>query len=311
MADVSTAETTPNTESKAQREARLRRERRNAKLQAGGSERLSKISSVSGRPAAAQAELARTPSTPQDNTSSTRQQAGGKNSSTVNSDDPAEVDISQMFRSPPQATNETGQQDLFQQMLRTNGDETSGGQGGSTEQMQDDPMMRMMQQMLGTMGGDMQSGGTTEPRTRASPGMFDTALGGSQEGDWGSVDNLWRIVHALFSFLLGLYAVSTLSFSGSFLSRSEYVTDPIGPRLFWMFATAELGLQTTRYFVDRGRLPPDSITGKIAAFLPEPYSGYIKVLSRYSIIYTTVVSDALVVVFILGAVAWWKESTNS
>lgn len=45
----------PSGESDAQRQARLRRERRNAKIQAGGSERLNKITSMSGRPAAAEA----------------------------------------------------------------------------------------------------------------------------------------------------------------------------------------------------------------------------------------------------------------
>ena len=55
MAESETPEGSPGPESKTQREARLRRERRNAKIQAGGSERLNKISSMSGRPAAAEA----------------------------------------------------------------------------------------------------------------------------------------------------------------------------------------------------------------------------------------------------------------
>lgn len=42
-------------ESKAQEQARLRRERRNAKIQAGGASRLAQITSLSGRPAAAEA----------------------------------------------------------------------------------------------------------------------------------------------------------------------------------------------------------------------------------------------------------------
>lgn len=39
------------TESPAQKQARLRRERRNAKLQTGGSARLNAITNLSGRPA--------------------------------------------------------------------------------------------------------------------------------------------------------------------------------------------------------------------------------------------------------------------
>lgn len=52
MADTDSA---PPGETDNQRQARLRRERRNAKLKAGGSERLNKITSLSGRPAAAEA----------------------------------------------------------------------------------------------------------------------------------------------------------------------------------------------------------------------------------------------------------------
>lgn len=55
MADTEATDDSTATESKTQREARLRRERRNAKIQAGGSERLNKITSMSGRPAAAEA----------------------------------------------------------------------------------------------------------------------------------------------------------------------------------------------------------------------------------------------------------------
>ena len=289
--------TPPSTESKTQREARLRRERRNAKLQAGGSERLSKISSVSGRPAAAAADLSRTPSIPQDNSSAGRRERSSSNSNTnTNDDDPAEVDISKMFQQPSRNTNVEEQQQIFREMLRANGNEGAGAQGqGSREDMAEDPMMRMMQQMLGTSNANGQ--GSAE--------MFGSASD-RQTTETRDAEFLWRIVHAMFSFLLGLYAVSTLSFTGSSLSRSAYVTDSLGPRLFWMFATAEVVLQTTRYFVDRGKLPPSGWMGKLSAFLPEPFAGYIRVLNRYSITYTTVVSDALVVLFILGVTAWWR-----
>jgi hypothetical protein len=41
----------PNEESPAQKQARIRRERREAKIKAGGSARLEKITNLSGRPA--------------------------------------------------------------------------------------------------------------------------------------------------------------------------------------------------------------------------------------------------------------------
>jgi len=54
MADTTAADMTravPTEESQAQKAARLRREKRNAKILNGGSDRLNKITSLSGRPA--------------------------------------------------------------------------------------------------------------------------------------------------------------------------------------------------------------------------------------------------------------------
>lgn len=51
-----------DTESPAQRAARLRREKRNAKIQAEGSDRLARITQLSGRPAPAPEERLSHPS---------------------------------------------------------------------------------------------------------------------------------------------------------------------------------------------------------------------------------------------------------
>ena len=306
----STPSTPPTTESKAQREARLRRERRNAKLQGGGADRLSKITSLSGRPAAAQAELEKG-SQPQRGKSPVPQQTPGENGSAQpgagSASDPAEVDLSTMLQSQQQMPNAEQQQRMFREMLRASADNTTDEPGARPpESMEDDPMVRMMQQMLGSMGGD----GGQQPGEGLPPGLADMFGGGQQQQQEqprvGSGESVWRIVHFLTSMMLSIYAVTTLSFTGSSLSRSQYVTDPIGPRLFWMFATAEVVLQSTRYFLDGGRLPQIGLLGKVAGFLPEPYANYIRILQRYGVIYTTIVADALVVVFVLGCVAWWK-----
>jgi hypothetical protein len=73
-----------------------------------------------------------------------------------------------------------------------------------------------------------------------------------------------------------------------------------------MFATFEVVLQTSRYFIEKGQLQGKGMLNTVAQFLPEPYSGYVKVIGRYSVIYSTVVSDAMVVVFVLGAASWWN-----
>lgn len=39
---------------------------------------------------------------------------------------------------------------------------------------------------------------------------------------------------------------------------------------------------------------------------PESYAGYFGTVGRYSVIYNTIVSGAMVVVFVLSATRWWK-----
>ena len=150
-----------------------------------------------------------------------------------------------------------------------------------------DPLMRMMQQVMSNQ---------QQPAQQAQP---------SNEG------YVWRIVHALFALLLALYIALSSTFNGSKLSRSTSLPDNeansgVTPQLFWIFATAELVLQSTRYFVEKGRLPETGWLGMVGSVLPEPFRGYVAVIARYGIMWTTVVSDAMVVVFVLGALAWWK-----
>ncbi|KAB8346248.1 hypothetical protein FH972_023293 [Carpinus fangiana] len=299
---MSDAAAEPSGESAAQKQARLRRERRNAKLQAGGSDRLNKITSLSGRPAAAEAFATPSPSASPQPTSN----ATGFNPLQHNDADPEEVDITTMFQRPG-LHDPTGadQQALLQQLLR--GGPSGAGPpnhrlDGATPDEQaamNDPMMQMMQQMMGGgpgMGGPPGADGL--PPGLAS--MFGQGFGAQQQQQQQQAprpDYAWRIAHALFAVILAVYVAT-------------WTTTPNQPqsvftRPFWIFTTAELILQSTRYFVDGGKLPPGGLLSTVAGFLPQPYAGYIQTASRYSLIYSTIVSDAMVVIFVLGARAWW------
>lgn len=227
--------------------------------------------------------------------------------SSVHSEDPEEVDISQMFqRSRPDASM-GNQNDLFRQMLMGAGPlgaqgENSTGMPGQGLPRGEDPIMAMMQQMMGGSGGP--GGGAGIP-----PGLASMLGGGGIPGQAKApVDPtviIWRIVHAVCALLLGIYTVSSMTFSGSKVAR-EYSDLAGPPKLFWMFTTMELVLQSTRYFMDGGHLPPSGILGTVGQFLPEPYSGYVRMFGRYSVYYTAVMSDVSVVIFVLGLTAWWK-----
>lgn len=196
---------------------------------------------------------------------------------------------------------------MFRQMLMSpeyNGTGQPGAQlpQGADSPGQDDPIMRMMEQMM-SGGGPGGAGGL--PPGLAS--MFGGAGDGQQQPEPdNTADGLWRVVHAVCALLLAWYSVSGSSFAGSKLARAGLTGGPAGPQLFWMFTTVQLVLQSTRYFLDRGQLPALGILTTIGSFLPEPYANYVRMVSRYSIIYTTIVSDAMLIVFVLGCVAWWK-----
>lgn len=190
--------------------------------------------------------------------------------------------------------------------------------------------MAMLQQMMGGAGGV--PGGT--PGAGPQPGgpgdlppglanMF-SAMGGAGAGSAPAPSPeqssawLWRLVHSVFSLGLAIYIVLQTPFTGSKLSRTTALTavddDWTAPatrsqefaHFFYMFATFEVIMQSSRYFIEKGQLQGSGILSTVAGFLPPPYGGYVRTIGRYGVIYTTVVSDAMVVVFVLGATSWWN-----
>ncbi|KAF2711983.1 hypothetical protein K504DRAFT_464087 [Pleomassaria siparia CBS 279.74] len=303
-------------ESSAQQQARLRRERRAAKIAAGGASRLQAISSLQGgtyRDVEKDVPARPTP-TPATGTSTP---------------DPEEVDISQHYtpslgpaRLPsPFAFNGNGTPPPF----------PDPGQGSDPNQ---DPMMMMLQQMMGGGGGGMpgMSGMPPMPGQPGQPGDLPPGLanlfsamsgGGSEPSPDQSSAWIWRLVHSIFSLCLAIYIVLQTPFTGTKLSRSP-AASPGDPdwsidstpsetfrHFFYIFATSEVVLQSSRYFIERGQLQGSGILSSIGQMLPEPYAGYVRVIGRYSVIYSTVVSDAMVIVFVLGAVSWWTGGAIS
>lgn len=117
----------------------------------------------------------------------------------------------------------------------------------------DDPMLAMLQQMMSTGGGMPGMGpGMQVPPGMAMPpgmeglagmlGMQDPATAGKDWGGW------WRALHALCTFVLGLWAVKATgwSFSGSLAQRLESASMAVGEKpvcffsLPWFVFYAEL-----------------------------------------------------------------------
>ena len=303
MADVATATGSGELENETpnQRQARLRREKRQKKMAEQGEDRLARIKALNGGIAPPD-EVLGGPAVP-----------GSQNATVV--DDPEEVDISQNpsgYGTPSKQNVDANQNPLAAAMLQMQQQEAKTQQEGGAE---DDPMMKMMQNMMSLMGGNPNDPNAKPPEL---PPMVKAMLGGGQAGSeevppaTGSV-YMWKIVHAIFAFILATYMALTSTFNGSKMARSQSVYTEsegygFGRRLFLIFCTAELLLQSTRYFVEKGQLQGPGLFATVAnsGVVPEPWAGYVRVTGRYVAIAQTIFADAMVIVFVFGAMAWWS-----
>jgi len=178
-------------------------------------------------------------------------------------------------------------------------------------------MMKMLQQMMGGMPGA--DGQGSEGPGGLPPGLAAMLGAGGMAGMSGppteqdTYGYLWKIVHAMFALILGIYVTATShAFTGD-ISRGGIlgVGHEGGRNVFWAFATAELMLQSSRFFLEKGGgTQLGGWMGIVGNMLPEPYKDWLMLAARYSGIWSTVVEDGMVVVFVVGVVAWWKGAVG-
>ncbi|GAB0134992.1 hypothetical protein EsDP_00003344 [Epichloe bromicola] len=307
---------------RASEQARLRRERREARIKSGGADRLNKITGIGGR-VVGETDPATpvVPAEPAEPAAATT----SPETTTPSHADPDEIDISQHFygpnatsrRVPAGAGADLGEAQLRQMMLGFDrprpGQSSSGTPGsGSMPNMEDDPMMKMMAQMMGGAGG---------PGSSPFPGMPPTTgLPGQQSPPQPSpYHTIWRLIHALVALGLGFYLALFTTFSGTRAEREaaavahhqqHLAADDENERrrriFFWTFATSEAVLLTTRLLLDKGRAPPPGLMWTIVGFIPEPFKGYLAVGLKYGQIFTTVRTDILTCMFVLGVCSWLR-----
>ena len=224
-----------------------------------------------------------------------------------------------------------------------------GGQPAGTpppgmEGMDQDPMMKMLSQMMaGGMPGPGEPGGAGANPFAGTDmenlfgGLAGMPGGGgmpnplqqqAQQAEADKTARLWRIVHAIFALGLGLYVVLTTTFTGTRAEREQGTIasrggdgdgDEIGyasydarveqtrAYFFYLFSSVEAVLLTTRYLLlDRSSAPPTGILWSVAGFLPDPFQRYLRHGLRYFQIFSTVRTDLLVCVFVLGVCCWLR-----
>lgn len=236
--------------------------------------------------------------------------------------DPDEVDISTPSYSHTHILKdaEASAEDEIRRLLRGPVDRTPPLDDGSSQfgmNVANDLFPNVLQQLMGGstvmeggrgQGGNRDQGGLP-PGLAAMLGVDGPSQGEKQPSNKSKY--MWNIAHAFGALALGVYMVFITAFDGAQFSRwddNRAVKAEAGVRFFWAFVTAQLVLQSSRYYLerDRGALSGEGWMNMIAGIVPEPWRSRALLFSRYSVICSTVMQDAMVVVFVLGCMAWWE-----
>ncbi|RDA84748.1 hypothetical protein CP532_6939 [Ophiocordyceps camponoti-leonardi (nom. inval.)] len=282
---------------RASEQARLRKERREAKIKAGGSARLNKISGIGGRIVG---ESEQFPDPPVEIASETN----------FGSANVASRDVAPAFSEAQ-----------LRQMMMGGSPVSPAARGQDTgTEAEDDPMMKMMAQMMSNFNDPSSSSSSPFPNNFPFPQQ------GQQQGIKATdrYTLTFRLLHAVLSTSLGIYLSHALSpassppFTGTRPDREAQILDFSASAedddvlqrrrltFFWLFATAETLLLSSRFFLDKGRQPPPGLLWSAVGFLPDPLRGYVSVVLRYGQIFMTVRADILACVFVLGVACWCR-----
>ncbi|KAK5559784.1 hypothetical protein LTR46_001533 [Exophiala xenobiotica] len=285
-------------ETPAQRQARIRRQKREAKITGAAAERLDKITRLSGR-------------TPE----------SMRNDSPLAT--PSQPSTPSQVSTPPYAAQNASanptleqvraQEEFFKAMLRQPMEQD----GQTPQQEPEDPMMKMLQAMMGGMGGMPGMGGMgsmdgaydpnvpggggigSVPGISADdiskmtgvPSFLTNMFMGGQKAPPTQAEiqatRLWKVLHVIFAVVAGLYLVLCIN-----KATEAFGENPPAPATFQnpfiVFATGELLVQGTRVLTS-------GHSGKSGFGL------WIQTARE-------IIGDGAIVVFLLGIACWWKGS---
>ncbi|OCT44238.1 hypothetical protein CLCR_00662 [Cladophialophora carrionii] len=266
-------------ETPAQRQARIRRQKREAKITGTAAERLDKITRLSGR-------------TPE----------SMRNESPASTPPATSTPPPQTAPSPATATSSltpdqvNAQEEYLRSILRQ-----PLPQEGQGQTQQEDPMLKMLQAMMGGMDGasDPSAPDGMGAMPGLSPDDISKATGlppfltnmvmGNQKAPPSPAEiqatRIWKLVHVVFAILAGLYLVFNIH-----KSMQTYGENPPAPATFQnpfiVFLTGELLLQSARVLTKGG-------SGKSGIGL------WIQMGKE-------LFGDGMIMVFGLGLAAWVK-----
>lgn len=287
-------------ESPAQKAARLRRERREAKIREDGAARLDKITSLSGR-ASTSARVEEQTLSPKPSEPATPAPTQAQRPQT-NPEQPAQsvpTPVENQIQSEEDAQTQQ-QYEYVRALLRGN------APAAAQEELEQDPM-----KLLNAMLGGMSQGQGGIPQDSPSQGASGNKIMGFSPAEITSILGLppvfadildaamtpespeakkqawiWRIVHVLFAFALGFYLLTLI---GS--SIVTYGSPPPPPATaqnpFVVFVTGELLLVGAKVLVQGRREGGVTFWTGIQVF-------------------KDILQDGRMVLFLLGLGSWWR-----
>ncbi|KAI8986354.1 hypothetical protein BDB01DRAFT_785299 [Pilobolus umbonatus] len=118
----------------------------------------------------------------------------------------------------------------------------------------------------------------------------------------------WNLLHLIMMCLLGMYAVYTewttvgVDRLAALLHGNTLAVNypAMNVPLFWYYITLELCMQSARLFYQQGNIESTSTIAMIATQLPDPIGNIATILLRYRLIWTCLVQDCCILIFIIG-----------
>ena len=301
-------------ETPAQRQARIRRQKREAKITGTASERLDKITRLSGRAPETSmfpVRLYECEREALDLLHASHTPRTGADSLLTVRDEPQAPTLPATSTSPqqipppnvgaaPSLEQSRAQEEYLKAVLR----QPMPQQGQGQTQPEEDPMMKMFQAMMGGLNGSsdpnapdgMAAGIGISPddvsKATGLPPFLTNMMMGNQKAQPNPAEvqatRRWRIVHTVFAALAGLYLV--FSVSRSSLTFGE---NPPAPATFQnpfvIFLTGQVLVQSVRV------LSTDQ-SGKIGLGL------WMQMGKEF-------IGDGAIMVFMLGLASWWNGTT--
>lgn len=196
---------------------------------------------------------------------------------------PSELDMNAMMAQHP----------LFANLPR--GGASMPGAGGSKSpgggETPEDPMLEMLRRM--GMSGEGGIPGLQPPEAFPTESVGQALL--------------WRLLHFFGMLLIAFMSVREVSWAGRDSDRLMISSGSGTSNLFYLFAATELGLQSARFILEKGRLQGSGLLKFLSEVLPPPWGGYVGTVARYNIIFATILRDAAVLLFWLGVCGWWRS----